>query len=164
MRTRSTRRFTATNVAATAPAVASRRACFTEERVAARTAYPELAEAGSLRPNVLLVGSDRAVARVLDFLRPQFRHPIRFWQPGQAFVLPPPSCAGTLILRNIAAMSLDQQATLFDSLNEVADTRVVSTSRAPVFARGAARQVHGGPLLPPEHHGDRRGVADLTLR
>jgi hypothetical protein len=121
------------HVATREAATVGRRPSLGLERRRARRAHRELAEAGSARANLLLVGSEQALACLLDSLRPRFRHPVSSWRSGQALVLPRALCGGTLILRDVGAMTRGQQATLYDWLSEVRDTQVVSTSRTPVW-------------------------------
>jgi hypothetical protein len=86
------------------------------------------------RVNILLVGSDALVEKIVDALRPDFCQPIEVWRPASRLVLPPIAGTGTLILQDVGAMPRDDQRRLCDWLEVTAGrTRVVSTTRQPLF-------------------------------
>jgi hypothetical protein len=86
------------------------------------------------RVNVLLVGSEELLERIVDALRPHFCEPIEVWHPAACLVLPPSRGTGTLILRDVDAMPRADQHRLCDWLEVTAGrTRVVSTTRQPLF-------------------------------
>jgi Sigma-54 interaction domain len=94
-----------------------------------------------LRANLLAVGSDEALARLLDSLLPHLRQPLYRWAPGQCLHLPAPGVLGTLIIEDVGALPLDDQRRLFDWLTvTLGNTRIVSTTAVgllPLVETGA---------------------------
>ena len=86
------------------------------------------------RANLLFVGPDGLVAKIIDALRADFPQPIEAWQPVLPLVLPPVAHTGTLILQDVDAMPGDEQTKLCDWLEATKGrTRVVCTSGRPLF-------------------------------
>jgi hypothetical protein len=84
--------------------------------------------------NLLLKGIDGVTDEVLDTLRPDLCVPITTWRPGERLALPPAARAGTLILHDVGALTLEEQRRLLEWLQETAGrTRVVSTTSAPLL-------------------------------
>lgn len=90
--------------------------------------------ARSARVNVLLVGSDGLVEKIVDALRPDLCQPIDVWRPASGLVFPPVAATGTLILQDVGAMPRADQRRLCDWLEITGGrTRVVSTTRQSLF-------------------------------
>jgi len=87
------------------------------------------------RHNVLLEGPAAATDAVLSLMQSQFREPIRWRKTHEAVTLPDGE-TGALILRNITALSADDQSRLLEWMGHCgSQTQVVSTSVRPVFAQ-----------------------------
>jgi hypothetical protein len=91
--------------------------------------------------NLLLHGDERAVAFALGWLAPVLEPPLMTWQAGKALNLPTGGRRGTLVLRNVAALTPTDQFRLDAWLRQPPRaTRVVSTttqSIVPLIATGA---------------------------
>jgi hypothetical protein len=84
------------------------------------------------RPNVLLIGSDAAVAGFLELLLPRLEPPVADAGEGQ-FVLPARP-GGTLILRDVSRLDADGQQELSEWLaSSEHRTQVISTSPCPLY-------------------------------
>ena len=82
-----------------------------------------------LRANVLVVGPDDALKRLLDAVLPTLREPISRLAPGHCGLLPAVGECKTLIIENVGALSLHDQHQLFDWLTAtVGRTQTVSTT------------------------------------
>ena len=100
----------------------------------ARAAHVEFVELGVPRVNGLLVGSDRALAYLLDALLPEVREPVGRWCPGQQLLLPPTVSIRTLLVRDVDAMPVADQRRLHEWLHEASSmTQVVSTASASLL-------------------------------
>ena len=85
---------------------------------------------------MLLVGPGDVVEKVLDTIAPGVRTPVASWRPGELFVLPLTTSIGTMIFRDVDALTLSDQRLLLDWLERVAGrTQVVSTVSAPLMPR-----------------------------
>jgi len=84
------------------------------------------------RPNVLLTGSDSAIAGFLTLLLPVLQPPIVDVRDGRFAV--PPASTGTLILRDVARLDTDGQQRLTEWLS-ASDrrTQLITTSSCPLF-------------------------------
>jgi len=95
-----------------------------------------------MQPNVLIAGPVSGTNAALTALIVAcFRPPIACWEPGQPLVLPPGQSSGTLILREVAALSTAEQHQLLDWLEQSEGTmQVVATSSLPLLplAEGGA--------------------------
>ena len=91
--------------------------------------------------NLLLHGEDRAVALAVGWLLPVLEPPILTWRPGRPLTLPLASRGGTLVLRDIAALTPLDQLRLDAWLRKSPRaTRIVSTTTqavVPLIASGA---------------------------
>ena len=86
------------------------------------------------RLNVLLEGPAIATNAVLRLLQPNLPEPIRWLQPQQALTLPS-EATGALIVRDVTALSLDDQRRLLDWIVRTgSQTQIVSTTDRPLFA------------------------------
>ena len=82
-----------------------------------------------LRANVLVVGPDDALRRLLDAILPSLREPISRLAPGHSVLPPAVGECGTLIIENVGALQLHDRHQLFDWLTAtVGRTQVVSTT------------------------------------
>jgi hypothetical protein len=109
----------------------------------ARAAHVDLLLMGMPRVNLLLVAPDPVVRYVLESLLLDLREPIARWSAGEPFDLPTPGESGTLVLRDVHALTPADQLHLLDWL-ELAEgrTQVVSTSSTPLLPR-----VHSGEFI-----------------
>lgn len=108
------------------------------------------------RPNVLLIGSDSAVAAFLDLLLPLLLPPIT--QGRQAALALPQHSGGTFILRDVSQLDAASQQRLADWMMESGHrTQVISTSSSPLYPL-----VERGALSAALYYG--LNVIMLTLR
>jgi hypothetical protein len=112
-------------------------------RVAAIVAEPWLEDvvlAAPANANLLLRGGRRAVTDALDRVSPMFASPRIEWRPGRPLVLPVELAGGTLVLREIGALTRDDQRYLDEWATQSAPaTRIVSTtsrSMVPLIDNG----------------------------
>jgi hypothetical protein len=85
------------------------------------------------RVNVLLTGPDRAIARLLDAVEEHLCQPVMLWHRGRALVLPHDG-EGTLVIRDLGALTRGQQERLFDWMTvRSCRTQIVSTSPDPLL-------------------------------
>jgi sigma-54-interacting transcriptional regulator len=90
---------------------------------------------GTHRHNVLLEGPVEATDTVLRLLQPRIREPIAWSQPQVPLNLPSAE-THTLILRDVAGLSTDDQRELLVWLNGTGvRTQVVSTAERTLFER-----------------------------
>jgi hypothetical protein len=102
----------------------------------ARAARMDLDFVRMQRVNVLLMGTDGIIRDVLDRLMPNLREPIQIWRPPERLELPAPSQLGTLILRDVGALSpIDQQGLLEWLALSAGQTQIVSTTASPLLTR-----------------------------
>lgn len=95
----------------------------------AKGAHMDLYQMNMRRVNLLLMGSDGVVQDALDRITPKLAEPVRTWNPSDPLELPPPSQAGTLILREVGALPPIDQRRLLKWLElSVGRVQVVSTS------------------------------------
>jgi hypothetical protein len=71
---------------------------------------PEWLVIRTWRPNVLITGSQATIDVLMASLRPSLQAPVHHWAPDTA--LPIADEAGTLLIGDVATLSLDQQRTL----------------------------------------------------
>ncbi len=106
----------------------------TEDWRVALAVHEDLRQMGMPRANLMLVGIDDRLQRLLELLSRDYREPVEVWTPGEPFVLPPVDRVKTLILRNVGDLSLVDQGRLYDWLDKAAGrTQVVSTSPEPLL-------------------------------
>ena len=100
----------------------------------ARAAGEELLLMGMPQLNILLVGRNDAVQLVLRTLLGQVRKPVTIWSSGEPFVLPAIEHPGTLVLREVRALSVQQQARLLEWSNDGRrNPQVISTTSTPLL-------------------------------
>ena len=63
-----------------------------------------------------MTGTDEALARLLDDLRPHLGQPVARWVSGECLHLPPPEVLGSRIIEDVGALTADDQRRLFDWL------------------------------------------------
>jgi len=85
--------------------------------------------------NVLVTGPAKAVEQSLAALTPYLEPPVCYWTPEVA--LPSPRDTKTLVIRDLAALSNEEQRRLASWLEQAA-VRVVSTTTVPLFRCVAA--------------------------
>jgi hypothetical protein len=84
------------------------------------------------RPNVLIIGSDDAVAAFLDLLRPLLQSPVSESLDGERIL--PSHTAGTLILRELPQLDAAGQDALASWLAQPdRQTQVISTSSCAIY-------------------------------
>jgi hypothetical protein len=102
----------------------------------ARTADLSLLIVPSPRLNLLLVGMDAGVSKLLETLLLNLRDPISTWLPNKPLVLPPAAATGTLILHEVGTLGYEDQLRLLYWLERsTGRIQVVSTSTAPLLPR-----------------------------
>jgi hypothetical protein len=94
---------------------------------------PEWVVLRTWRPNVLIAGTYETTEAVLATLLPYLRPPVYCWAPDAS--LPAPHKVSTMLIRDMASLSLDQQRALLSWLDRAAPGRaqVVSTSASTLF-------------------------------
>jgi hypothetical protein len=94
-----------------------------------------------LRANVLVVGPDDVLERLLDTVRPNLREPISRLAPGHAAPFPVVGECGTLIIEDVGALPLHDQHQLFDWMTAtMGRAQIVSTAASallPLVETGA---------------------------
>jgi hypothetical protein len=65
------------------------------------------------RLNLLLIARDVDPRKILDALRSDCHEPITTWTPGDVLVLPASARAGTLLLEDVSALTLEDQRSLY---------------------------------------------------
>jgi hypothetical protein len=88
------------------------------------------------RLNLLLIGRDAGVSKVLETILADLDDPVTTWFPGQGLVLPPKARSGTLILHEVGALAYADQCRLGDWMERARGrTQVVSTSERALLPR-----------------------------
>lgn len=80
--------------------------------------------------NALIEGPDASTSVLFQALMQSLRSPVHAWHPGRL-----PSGRATLLIRDAAAVSSDDQKTLFDWIHEDTGRRVISAASTSLFAR-----------------------------
>ena len=106
------------------------------ERGAADQALEVLQLAEKHRVNVLLMGTNDVVNRVLAALHESLPAPVARWSPGEQFMLPTAEQAGTIVLNDVGALAIQEQIQLLEWLNTAQGrTQVVSTAPTLLLPR-----------------------------
>ncbi len=95
---------------------------------------PELVILRTRRPNVLITGThDTAEAAVVALL-PYLQPPVHCWNPDAS--LPTPHDVRTVLIRDVATLSVEQQHALSSWLAQAGPdhAQIVSTTALPLFA------------------------------
>ncbi|HET7695633.1 MAG TPA: sigma 54-interacting transcriptional regulator [Vicinamibacterales bacterium] len=101
----------------------------------ARAANADLLVESTPRVNLLLTGTDDLIQLALLHFIPTLCGAVEIWTPNSALQLPPPTQAGTLILRGVEALPAFDQFRLLKWLEEPnLRTRVISTTSAQLRA------------------------------
>jgi Sigma-54 interaction domain len=101
----------------------------------ARVAHMDLHLLSSWRVNLMLMGSEGVIQDTLDKLTPRLAEPVRTWNRSDPLELPSPPQSGTLILREVGALSAIDQWRLLKWLEQsVGRVQVVSTSSSRLLA------------------------------
>jgi hypothetical protein len=95
----------------------------------ADNAYAEFLQLAPARVNVFVTGPDRVIAPLLDAIAGHLGQPATRWRGGGRLVLPD-ATDGPLLIRQVGALTRDQQQRVFDWLGARAcRIPVVSSSR-----------------------------------
>jgi hypothetical protein len=87
-------------------------------------------------PNVLVVGPDVDVVNALRTLPRVWRQPVVTHRPPDPLVLPTPFHAGTVVLREVSCLSLNDQHRLMAWLEgDCGRTQIIATDTRPVWPR-----------------------------
>ena len=98
----------------------------------------------STRANLLMIGPDNLTDAFLKAVRPYLQEPVAILRGGETFALPP-GPVGTMILVNVGAFTLAQQAQLLESMNDSLNrAQVMSTSATPLMPMLAANRFMEG--------------------
>lgn len=85
------------------------------------------------RVNVLLMGTNDVVHRVMAALDERLNEPIARWSPGEEFVLPTET-VGTMVLNDVGSLPIQEQIQLLEWLTAAhGRTQVVSTTPTPLL-------------------------------
>lgn len=100
---------------------------------AGQSLAPEWLVLRARRPNVLLTGAHATTEVVMATLREYLIAPICYWAPN--VTLPAPRDVATLLVCEVASLSLDQQQILLSWLDQVepGETQVVSITALELF-------------------------------
>jgi hypothetical protein len=105
------------------------------DRRAAANAFRELHAIGMPRVNLLLTGRPLAIDYLLSSFDIGCAEPVLTWDPGEPLVLPIAE-GGTILLRNVGAMALQDQQRLLQWLNAaMGRTQVISTTARPLMGQ-----------------------------
>ena len=108
----------------------------TEDWHATQAARINLLLTGIPRVNVMLIGMDGVIERVLATLRPDLHEPIATWRGGERLVLPPVEWRGTMILHDVGRLAHEDQRRLLKWLECIEGrTQVVSTTPESLLQR-----------------------------
>jgi hypothetical protein len=103
----------------------------------------ELAVLRDHYPNVMLVGSDAAIAAALCEMQTQFRQPVASVEAQQLAEMPLTLPRGALVIRGISGLSKADQRRLHEWLGPASGaTQVIATSAVPIYPF-----VEGGTFL-----------------
>jgi hypothetical protein len=104
-----------------------------EQQRRACAAHDDLRSLGMPRVNMLFIGADDAVWRMLG-TQLQLTVPVVTWQPGAPFHLPNVGAARTVVLREVGQLTKHDQVRLLDWLDRaVGRTQVVCTSNTTLL-------------------------------
>jgi phosphoserine phosphatase len=109
---------------------------FREDHRTVLGAQDDLDLAKSGRLNLLLMGRDDLVEQVVDDLAPDLPAPVERWKAAARPAAPLPQRVGTIVIRHVDAMTMEDQRDLMAWLESAgARTQVVSTTAVPLLAR-----------------------------
>lgn len=88
------------------------------------------------RVNVLLMGTNDVVNRVMAALHERLPAPVAQWSPGDEFTLPAADQVGAVVLNDVGALGIQEQIQLLEWLNTAQGrTQVVSTAPTLLLPR-----------------------------
>jgi Sigma-54 interaction domain len=88
------------------------------------------------RVNVLLLGTNDVVNRVMAALHERLPEPVARWSPGDEFMLPAVGKVGAIVLNDVGALAIQEQIQLLEWLNAAQGrTQVVSTAPTLLLPR-----------------------------
>ena len=88
------------------------------------------------RVNVLLMGTNDVVNRVMAALHERLPEPVARWSPGDEFMLPAADQVGAIVLNDVGALAIQEQIQLLEWLNTAQGrTQVVSTAPTLLLPR-----------------------------
>ena len=88
------------------------------------------------RVNVLLLGTNDVVNRVMAALHERLPEPVARWSPGDEFMLPAVGKVGAIVLNDVGALAIQEQIQLLEWLNMAQGrTQVVSTAPTLLLPR-----------------------------
>ena len=88
------------------------------------------------RVNVLLMGTNDVVNRVMAALHERLPEPVARWSPGDEFMLPAVGKVGAIVLNDVGALAIQEQIQLLEWLNMAQGrTQVVSTAPTLLLPR-----------------------------
>ena len=88
------------------------------------------------RVNVLLMGTNDVVNRVMAALHERLPEPVARWSPGDEFMLPAVGKVGAIVLNDVGALAIQEQIQLLEWLNSAQGrTQVVSTTPTLLLPR-----------------------------
>ncbi len=106
------------------------------DRRAADQALEVVQLAEKHRVNVLLMGTNDVVNRVMAALHERLPEPVARWSPGEQFMLPAAEQVGTIVLNDVGALAIQEQIQLLEWLNTAQGrTQVVSTAPTLLLPR-----------------------------
>jgi len=106
------------------------------ERGSADQAFEVVQLAEKHRVNVLLLGTNDVVNRVMAALHECLPEPVAEWSPGEQFTLPAVEQVGTIVLNDVGALAIQEQIQLLEWLNTAhGRTQVVSTAPTLLLPR-----------------------------
>ena len=106
------------------------------ERGSADQAFEVVQLAEKHRVNVLLLGTNDVVNRVMAALQECLPEPVAQWSPGEQFMLPAAEQVGTIVLNDVGALAIQEQIQLLEWLNTAhGRTQVVSTAPTLLLPR-----------------------------
>jgi hypothetical protein len=92
--------------------------------------------ARTARVNLLITHTEGFLENLLEWLMPDLEQPLVTRCSGERLVLPQPACSRTMILRDVGALTLNDQRRLLDWLEQAAGhTQIVSTTPGPLWPR-----------------------------
>lgn len=111
----------------------------------ARAANADLLLISMPRVNLLLTGTPPVLQEALMKLMPMLRGPVQTWSAVGPLELPPPTTSGTLVLRDVDALSAVDQYRLLKWLDLSAGrTQVISTTGLQLRQEVDAGAFHSG--------------------
>jgi len=88
------------------------------------------------RVNVLLMGTNDIVNRVMAALHERLPEPVAQWSPGEQLTLPSAENVGAVVLNDVGALAIQEQIQLLEWLNGAhGRTQVVSTAPTLLLPR-----------------------------